>query len=125
MREIHGHEANEANRQIVIHADDVNQDNGNASHIYELFCGTSAIGHANEYVKLTFQNGPIKEVGVNGITNEALLAIVADRLTCFQSSKYACAENMLALNAVGSALACLASRTKNREWRGVEGTHEV
>jgi len=29
---------------------------------------------------IAFQNGPIKEFGVNGITQEALLAIVIDRL---------------------------------------------
>jgi hypothetical protein len=124
MRQIHGHEANETNRRITITADDVDASNGNASHEYTIEwepTGESSIGG---YI-LRFQDGPINEVGVNGITNEALLAIVADRLTCFQSSKYACEENELALFSVEQALAHLASRTKAREQRNVEGTHEV
>src|SRR5690242_14276853 len=42
-----------------------------------------------------FQNGPIKENGVNGITQEALLAIVIDRLRSFQAGQFSCRENAI------------------------------
>lgn len=118
MREIKAHQTNEANRAITIEADDVDPNNGNASHFYRLEMPSSA-------TVIRFQNGPIAEVGVNGITNEALLAIVIDRLEGFQSGKYACTDNALALDHVRQALSWLENRTKSREVRGVEGTHEV
>jgi len=69
-----------------------------------------------------FQEGPVQEVGINGITTEALLAIVRDRLEGFQSGPYACTENRLALACIESALEQLKTRTKERLERGVEGT---
>ena len=154
MREITEHQTNAANRAIRINADDADPDNGNASHVYALqwrempptappivpdyALGSGApgvlnqtprngIGHVGyqQEVMLRFQHGPIGEVGVNGVTNEALLAIVADRLRGFQSSKYACKENAAALASVMDALGALESRTRAREARGVEGTHTV
>jgi len=62
---------------------------------------------------------------VNGVTNEALLAIVADRLSSFQQGRYACRENADALFHTESALAWLKERTRERMQRGVEGTHAV
>jgi hypothetical protein len=73
---------------------------------------------------LTFQHGPINEVGVNGITNEVLLAIVQDRLRFFQQGKYACRENALALTKVDEAMLWLQSRTMRRMQEGVEGTNQ-
>ena len=74
---------------------------------------------------MRFQNGPIGEFGVNGISNEALLAIVEDRLKGFQSGDYACRENALALTKLQEAMMWLHSRTRARVARGVEGTHQV
>lgn len=73
---------------------------------------------------IIFQNGPIKEVGVNGITHESLLAILIDRLEGFQSGPYACEDNALALMQLKLALRNLQARTMRRIERGVEGTHE-
>jgi len=69
-----------------------------------------------------FQRGPVQEVGVNGVTNEALLAIVADRLCGFQAGPYPCEENALALHHVDMALSSLHRRTLARASQGVEGT---
>lgn len=118
MREIHGHEINECNEQLRITADDQNPQNGNASHKYTVHLPTGE-------TLLCFQNGPIREVGVNGITQEVLLAILIDRLECFQSSKWACDENAMALSDLRSARDVLLERTKKRLARGVEGTHKV
>lgn len=72
-----------------------------------------------------FQNGPIKEFGVNGVTQEALLAIVIDRLRSFQEGPFRCRENAIALTHIEEALMWLQRRTVARIKRGVEGTHQV
>lgn len=72
-----------------------------------------------------FQNGPIKEHGVNGVTQEALLAIVIDRLRCFQAGPFSCRENAIALTHCEEALMWLQRRTVARIKRGVEGTNQV
>lgn len=69
-----------------------------------------------------FQQGPVKEHGLNGITQEALLAIVIDRLEGFQSGDFACELNQIALDHVKEALAALQQRTRDRVARNVEGT---
>ncbi|KVR99176.1 hypothetical protein WK29_30460 [Burkholderia vietnamiensis] len=74
---------------------------------------------------MLFQNGPIAEAGVNGITQEVLLAIVADRLRSFQAGPYACRENALALTKIEEAQHWLQQRTIARMRRGVEGTHTL
>ena len=76
-------------------------------------------------VVLRFQNGPIAEVGTNGITHEALLAILIDRLEGFQKGPYAHGYNADALTSLRSAQASLKQRTIDRLARGVEGTHAV
>lgn len=73
---------------------------------------------------IVFQNGPIKEAGVNGITHEALLAIVIDRLRSFQAGPYACDDNEQALMAGQSMMFFFQKRTRERIARNVEGTHE-
>ena len=71
-----------------------------------------------------FQEGPIKENGVNGITQEALLAIVIDRLRGFQAGPFACFDNEFALSHCKEALMHLQRRTVDRIRRGVEGTNK-
>ncbi len=74
---------------------------------------------------ISFQKGPIKEHGVNGIHNEDLIAIVIDRMEGFQSGDYECSENQTALQHLRDALEALNDRTAAREKRGVEGTHTI
>lgn len=69
-----------------------------------------------------FQNGPIKENGVNGVHQEDLLAIVIDRLKSFQNGSHSCRENALAITKIEEAMHWLNHRTKDRQDRGVEGT---
>lgn len=71
---------------------------------------------------INFQNGPINEHGVNGISGEALLAIVIDRLRSFQAGEYKCRDNACALTHIEEALMWLQKRTRERLARGVEGT---
>ncbi len=72
-----------------------------------------------------FQEGPIKECGVNGVCNEDLINMVICRLEHFQQSEFRCRENALAITALEEALLWLRKRTMARENRGVEGTHAV
>jgi hypothetical protein len=131
MRTITTHHTNDANRELRLYADNRNPENGNASHFYKIYYDSGALAAAAEELPyslqqtLQFQNGPIGEVGVNGITNEVLLAIVIDRLEGFQTSKWANTYNEHALSLCRAALQHLELRTKEREARGVEGTHTV
>lgn len=74
-------------------------------------------------VQLNFQNGPISEVGVNGVTNEALIVVVLDRMREFQKNpQFACRENALAITKLEEALHWLHARTLARMRKGIEGT---
>ena len=80
---------------------------------------------ATQFCQLSFQNGAIQEgFGVNGITHEALLAILIDRLRGFQRGHFACPENAFALTSLEISLMWLQKRTRDRIARGVEGTHK-
>lgn len=72
-----------------------------------------------------FQEGPIKEVGVNGVCNEDLIAMVICRLEHFNQSEFRCRENSMAIIKLEEALLWLRKRTMGREQRGVEGTHKL
>ena len=100
---------------------------GNGNHSYTIRYRASYNGelrHYDEQQVIRFQRGPIHIEGVNGIQNEDLLAIVADRLLSFQEGDYACKENEKALLSTTEALRVLQERTADRVERGVEGTNE-
>ena len=124
MREITSHVVNPANDRLKIEVLD-EPSHGGACHRY----GISFVrgDGALTGTVIEFQNGPISEDGngVNGVTHEALIAILIDRLQGFQSGKYACRENALALTKLEEAAHWLAHRTRARMARGVEGTHSV
>lgn len=96
---------------------------GGACHEYEV--RISRNGDVPKALRLSFQNGPIKEYDVNGIPDEALYAILADRLQGFQRGPYSSRENAIALTHLETALLWLQKRTRDREVRGVEGTNAV
>jgi hypothetical protein len=73
---------------------------------------------------IPFQNGPINEVGVNGHTQEAYLAILIHRLECFQAGPFKGKFNEHALTHLEEARMWLLERTRERMARGVEGTHK-
>ena len=122
MRKLTSHKVNDLNEALTIEILD-EPGHGNACYIYRIAHGAQEddVGVDQE---VSFQNGPVKEVGINGISNEALLAIVEDRLTCFQSGEYSCRENAVALTKIQEAMMWLAKRTRDRVARGVEGTHQ-
>lgn len=128
MREITEHKVNPANDTLTVRVLD-EPGMGGANHVYEVD-GYNADNPAMGFLRVTgirfaFQNGPIPEAGVNGVTHEVLLAIVADRLRSFQAGPYSCKANACALTHIEEALHWLQQRTIERMRRGVEGTHTV
>ncbi len=103
----------------VVVLDDKGQ--GGAHHEYKIV----AIGAPYpEVADIDFQNGPIKEFGTNGCTQEDLLRIVEHRLECFQEGDFKCRENAIALTKVQEAMHWLNHRTADRIARGVEGVNK-
>ena len=118
MRTIDIHHGSDLNRALRIHADEKGP--GGASHTYEITCTGPGLD-VEPIAVLRFQKGAPKEVGFNGISDEALLAIVIDRLRGFQSGPFSCRENALAFTKMEEALHWLNARTRDRMARGVEG----
>ncbi len=116
MRVIEDHKVNAANDKLTLKVLD-EPGAGGACHEYEVALPDG------KATRISFQNGPINENGVNGLTQEVLLAIVVDRLRAFQAGPYACRENAIALTKIEEAQHWLHSRTRARMLRGVEGTH--
>jgi hypothetical protein len=74
------------------------------------------------YINLSFQDGPIREQGVNGTTNEEVIEVLIDRITSLNQPPFKNAHNDAALDLLRAALGELMTRTVERQSRGVEGT---
>lgn len=117
MRNIIIHHGSELNRLLSIEADE--RAEGGASHVYKIQ-GDRGSG-LDVFADISFQRGAVGDAGFNGISDEALLSIVIDRLRGFQSGPFSCRENALALTKAEEALLWLNARTRDRMARGVEG----
>lgn len=126
MRTLTDHKLNGLNEDLHITVCD-EPGQGGACHIYSIAIGFNPgtdEGGSQEKCRIEFQNGPIKEFGVNGISQESLIAVLIDRLRCFQAGQYACRENAIALTKLEESLMWLQKRTRDRLARGVEGTNQ-
>ena len=131
-RELNDHKVKPANDTLAVAVLD-EPGSGGACHLYEISgfeTGTNPSLPSDgvqpkSRTTILFQNGPINEVGVNGLTHEALLAILCDRMRGFQAGPYHSADNAEALACMEQAQTALQRRTKARMARGVEGTHAV
>ncbi len=101
----------------TIHANHVTDANGNPA-------GGTTYGRG---FAIGWQNGPLvrgeERLEPNGAFVEDIIKAAVDRLEYYQSSKFNCGENQIAIAHLNAALAELQSRTAKREERGVEGTH--
>ncbi len=120
MRYLTSHKVNGLNDAINI---EVHDEPGSGGACHDYFAFVTVDGKSECGTAIRFQNGPILEAGMNGLSNEALLAIVEDRLKGFQAGPFACRENALALNHLQESMHWLHHRTRERMQRGVEGTH--
>lgn len=133
-RELDSHKINGANQQLRIEVMD-EPGAGGACHHYTVSGFDTMSNPANESklgflysfnrMSIVFQNGTIPEAGVNGVTHEALLAVLIDRLESFQLGAFANDYNAIALAHLHSAQSTLLARTRERMARGVEGTHTL
>lgn len=132
MRTITDHKVNGLNEVLEVTAIDATGP-GNANHRYDIIgLGEHIpnIGRRPFGVNLRFQNGPIGKnpdgstrlEDCNGITNEALIAVLIDRMRGFCSGPFTSRENEHALTHLEEALMWLQKRTLDRMKRGVEGT---
>jgi len=126
MREIKTHQNSEFTRDhIRVYAVD-EPGAGGACHEYQVDAVPTP-GTQN-FIALTtainFQHGPLKETPVNGITDEALLAVVEDRLSAFCEGEFPSAETKEARDHIRLALEQLAKRQRDRSERGVAGKSE-
>jgi hypothetical protein len=126
MRTITDHKLPGLNEDLTIYVCD-EPGQGGANHVYDIAYnlnpGTDA-GGTSSMCRISFQNGPIQEAGVNGISGEALIAVAIDRLRSFQEGPFACYENAQALTKLEEGLMWLQKRTRDRMARGVEGTNQ-
>lgn len=134
MRKLTDHKTNGVNESLEITVMD-EPGSGGASHRYDITgfetsknpSATDAQGYMPHFSRLpiVFQNGGLQEVGcANGVSHEALLAIVIDRLKSYQSGPYPSRENAIALTKIEEGLMWLQKRTLDRVRRGVEGTSQ-
>jgi hypothetical protein len=125
MRELTGHKVNPANDVLKVEVLD-EPSTGGACHRY-LITVPRDVERDTDTVRyaIHFQHGAINEVGVNGITHEALLAILIDRLEHFQKGSFANSYNATALSHLQDAQSALLERTRERMARNVEGTHTI
>lgn len=75
-------------------------------------------------LSFTLQNGPVKEVGVNGCQVDTIIQAAKTMLEGL-NRQFPCRENALAVTKLEESLMWLEARTKNRQARGVEGTSKA
>jgi hypothetical protein len=77
-----------------------------------------------EVGRIHFQEGTVKDAGVNGVFIEDMINICINRLDEFQATDLCCRENATAKTKLEESLMWLRKRTTNRKRRGVEGTYK-
>lgn len=76
------------------------------------------------FVHVQFQNGTVRDKGINGVQVEDVVEIARQRLAHLNRAPNACRENALALTKLEEANMWLERRTKLRQQQGVEGTQQ-
>lgn len=74
---------------------------------------------------ILMQNGPVRDNGFNGITIEDLLIVSREILEGYQSGKFKCDENQIALDNVNNALRAIRNRLERRAEEGTLDTLKV
>jgi hypothetical protein len=81
------------------------------------------IHHDRNIISFTIQNGPIKEVGINGCQVDTIIE-AAKLIITGLNNKFPCTENHLAIANLDAALFMLNKRKQDRINREVEGLNK-
>lgn len=127
MRTLTTHEvAGEESKLTIVVGDEPGS--GGANHRYEITIPDLSANKSYKKQDLNdgelvvlFQQGPVPEHGVNGVTIEALVTLAVDRLEGFQSGPFASADNQEALDHFKAGIDALHRRTRAHIARNVEG----
>jgi len=111
QRKLETHKTNPCNEKIDIVVGRVGAGGGPVR--YDVF-GPRLGMNPTFSLNMRFQDGPVDQ-GVNGLTNEAVVAILIDRLEGFQTGEFACTENTTAIGHLKSAMKCFRDRSVRRE----------
>lgn len=102
-----------------------------------LACVNKSDGNANPTgghvsgvgIDIDWQDGPLGNPPdmerQNGAFVEGVIEAAIQRLQYFQTSKFVCRENAIAITKLEEALHWLDARTSKRGVAGVEGTHQI
>jgi len=119
-------------KPIEIHRDDSikvlcmdEQGAGGAHHLYHIYEIDADVETADPLTIIKHQEGAILEQGVNGCTNEALLAICGHRMESFQKGPFLSHYTANAKAGIDFARVVLETRTRDRKSRGVEGKNRA
>ena len=82
-----------------------------------------ATADRRQHIAITFQEGPVQEVGINGCHIEDVIDVLVERLRGFQVGDFRCRENALAITHLEEAGNWLVKRRMSRLAQGVEGTY--
>lgn len=74
-----------------------------------------------DFIDIKFQEGTVKDNGVNGAQIEDVIDVLVERLEGFQKGQFPCRENALAITKLEEARMWLNERTHRRKEQGVEG----
>ena len=118
-REITDHRMKGLNEAITVHAMDWEDDIG-ACNEYQITAHIplkpgNMTGEVGKVALIQFQKGSIKEVGLNGFSNGAFLAVVIDRLRGVQSGPFKDRKIDIALTHLEEALMWIQKKQKEEQ----------
>lgn len=76
----------------------------------------------SQFIRVVFQKGFPRDVGINGVRIQDLIEIAIDRLNQYQKGPLPCEENAQAIAALETACQWLDERVRRREEQGVFNT---
>ena len=82
------------------------------------------VDHDVNMISFRIQNGPVKEVGVNGCQVDTVIE-AAKLIIEGLNKNFPCRENAMAITKLDEALLCLIMRKIDRDLRGVEGFNKA
>jgi hypothetical protein len=105
--------------------EDGNPTGGRTEMMVAFYPEDGAEGSLIHAIDINWQDGIIGDNGQNGAFVEDVLEAVRQRIMFFNSTKFRCRENSLAITKIEEALQWLDWRTRQRLLQDVENTYET